>query len=890
MLKKLLRKQNLREVKMRIMLWRKQVSIRVILSAIMAFAWTLSTTAQTQSDVEFFSHEIRPIMERTCWNCHGEAIQSSGLDLSTRDAALAGGNRGPAIVPGDAEASRLFRQMAGMEGPQMPLGVPLPEEEVEKFRTWINDGAVWDAGPATTVAGNDFSAFATDVPASARNYWAFQLPGKAALPQVDNFNHPIDIFLEDKRKEGGITAAPRADKLTLLRRAYLDIIGLPPTFQETEDFLSDNSPDAWERLIDRLLASPHYGERWGRHWLDVARYADSDGYEQDVDRDNAWRYRDYVVNAFNSDKPYDQFITEQLAGDELDETTHESRIATGFLRAGPRVNFREKDNPERRWDYLDDVVATVGRGVLGVTIQCARCHDHKFDPILQKDYYSMTASIFGYVETDWPMLPDEQALDYLATTAELDDRVSSIREQIREIEQPYLTELKIERIRNEFPADILEAVLVPEDERTDGQKLLAAQVLTLGVPRDQVDEAMSEEARAQRAALRKLIEEVEGQRPEEPPMIEVVTDGDYRYTPDRAGDNVLGCPECRIKMDVPGSFLHDGEGSYEAPPAPFLIRGDPFSEGPEMTPDFLTVAKYGNPSTAIPRANGRTSGRRLALAQWITSEENPLTARVWVNRVWHHHFGRGIVASLDNFGIVGERPSHQELLDWLAVEFMESGWSTKKLHRLIMTSEAYKMASAFENEQNSLADLENHLLWKYRPQRLEAEAIRDVMMATSGGIDLTVGGKPIFPYIPQEILDTAVLFGRWDNQVDSSEVWRRSLYVYRRRTLSFPFFETFDLPDQNQTINTRNTSTVAPQALTLMNNPFVIGQAELFADRVAENIPYDIDQQVEMIYRSALTRPPTEEEAEVARQLVELGSLDDLTHVVFNLSEFLYRR
>ena len=875
---------------MRIMLWRKQVSIRVILSAIMAFAWTLSTTAQTQSDVEFFSHEIRPIMERTCWNCHGEAIQSSGLDLSTRDAALAGGNRGPAIVPGDAEASRLFRQMAGMEGPQMPLGVPLPEEEVEKFRTWINDGAVWDAGPATTVAGNDFSAFATDVPASARNYWAFQLPGKAALPQVDNFNHPIDIFLEDKRKEGGITAAPRADKLTLLRRAYLDIIGLPPTFQETEDFLSDNSPDAWERLIDRLLASPHYGERWGRHWLDVARYADSDGYEQDVDRDNAWRYRDYVVNAFNSDKPYDQFITEQLAGDELDETTHESRIATGFLRAGPRVNFREKDNPERRWDYLDDVVATVGRGVLGVTIQCARCHDHKFDPILQKDYYSMTASIFGYVETDWPMLPDEQALDYLATTAELDDRVSSIREQIREIEQPYLTELKIERIRNEFPADILEAVLVPEDERTDGQKLLAAQVLTLGVPRDQVDEAMSEEARAQRAALRKLIEEVEGQRPEEPPMIEVVTDGDYRYTPDRAGDNVLGCPECRIKMDVPGSFLHDGEGSYEAPPAPFLIRGDPFSEGPEMTPDFLTVAKYGNPSTAIPRANGRTSGRRLALAQWITSEENPLTARVWVNRVWHHHFGRGIVASLDNFGIVGERPSHQELLDWLAVEFMESGWSTKKLHRLIMTSEAYKMASAFENEQNSLADLENHLLWKYRPQRLEAEAIRDVMMATSGGIDLTVGGKPIFPYMPQEILDTAVLFGRWDNQVDSSEVWRRSLYVYRRRTLSFPFFETFDLPDQNQTINTRNTSTVAPQALTLMNNPFVIGQAELFADRVAENIPYDIDQQVEMIYRSALTRPPTEEEAEVARQLVELGSLDDLTHVVFNLSEFLYRR
>ena len=882
--------QDPREVKMRVKLFTKHVSNRVMLSALLAATGALPLSAQAQSDAEFFSHEIRPIMERTCWNCHGDAVKSSGLDLSTRDAALEGGNRGPAIVPGNAEASRLFRQLAGLEGPTMPLGVPLAEDEVEKFRLWINNGAVWDAGPATTVVGNDFSAFATDVPASARSYWAFQLPEKPTLPVIDSFDHPIDQFLEKERQVDAITAAPRADKLTLLRRAYLDLTGLPPTLDESEAFLADTAPGSWERVIDQLLASSHYGERWGRHWLDVARYADSDGYEQDVDRKNAWRYRDYIVNAFNSDKPYDEFITEQIAGDELDEATHESRIATGFLRAGPRVNFREKDNPERRWDYLDDVIATLGRGVLGMTIQCARCHDHKFDPILQKDYYSMAASIYGYIETDWPMLPDDQAQEYLTLTAEYDDRVSVIREQIREIEQPYLTELKIERIRNEFPEDILEAVLTPEDERSDGQKLLSAQVLTLGVPRGQVNASMSEEDNARREILRQRIEEVEAQRPDEPPMIEVVTDGDFRYTPDRAGDNVLGCPECRIKMDVPGSFIHDGEGSYEVPPAPFLIRGDPFSEGPEMQPDFLTVAKYGNPPTEIPRANGRTSGRRLALAQWITSEENPLTARVWVNRVWHHHFGRGIVTSLDNFGVVGERPTHPELLDWLAVEFMENGWSTKELHRTIMTSEAYKMSSVFENEQNSLADLENHLLWKYRPQRLEAEAIRDVMMASSGGIDLSVGGKPVFPYIPQEILDTAVLFGRWDNQVDGPEVWRRSLYVYRRRTLSFPFFETFDLPDQNQTINARNTSTVAPQALTLMNNPFVLNQAELFSDRITENVPYDIDQQVEMVYRTALTRPPTEEEAEVGRQLVELGSLDDLTHVVFNLSEFLYRR
>ena len=433
-------------------------------------------------------------------------------------------------------------------------------------------------------------------------------------------------------------------------------------------------------------------------------------------------------------------------------------------------------------------------------------------------------------------------------------------------------------------------MLTPEQERTDGQQLLAAQVLTIGVARNRVDAAMSELDKTRREVLRKRIQDMEAERPEEPAMIEIVTDGDYRYTPDRAGDNVLGCPECRIKMDEPGSFLHQGSERYEVPPANFLLRGDPFSLGPEMEPAFLTVATYGNPPTEVPRANGRTSGRRLALANWIASEDNPLTARVWVNRVWYHHFGRGVVASLDNFGMVGDRPTHPELLDWLAIEFMDNGWSTKGLHRLIMTSEAYQMASSFINEQNSLADLENHFMWRYRPQRLEAEAVRDVILATSGGIDLKVGGKPIFPHIPQEILDTAVLFGRWDNQVDGPEVWRRSLYVYRRRTLSFPFFETFDLPDQNQTINTRNTSTVAPQALTLMNNPFVLSQAELFSDTIEEKVPYNVDQQVEMVYQTALTRPPTQEEAEVGRQLVELGSLDDLTHVVFNLSEFLYRR
>ncbi len=861
----------------------------LLLITLLALFSTPSLFAQNETP-NVFTHAIRPIMERTCWNCHSEKVKSSGLDLSSREGALAGGSRGPAIVPGNAEASRLYRQLVGIEGPAMPLGGPLTAAEIDAVKNWINSGAEWDAGGTSVVAGDQFSAFATEVPDSARDYWAFKLPVQDELPTVSNYDLPIDRFLEAKRQASGVSAAPRADKLTLLRRAHLDLTGLPPTMQEMTAFLADESPDAWEKLIDNLLASPHYGERWGRHWLDIARYADSDGYEQDVDRANAWRYRDYVVNAFNGDKPYKDFLIEQIAGDELDETTHDTRIATGFLRAGPRVNFREKDNSERRWDYLDDVIATVGRGVLGITVHCARCHDHKFDPILQKDYYSFTASLFGYVETDYPMLPEQQAEEYLAKTDALNAQVSAVREQIRSLEQPYVDTLKIERIRRDFPQDVLNAVLTPEEARTSGQKLLAAQVLTLGVPADQVDARMSETDKTARQLLRSQIADIESLRPEAPPMIEIVTDGDYRYTPDRAGDDVLGCPECRILPDAPGSFLHRGPDPYEVPPAPFLIRGDPFSPGPEMQPAYLTVATYGEPVTKIPRPNGKTSGRRLALAHWIASEQNPLTARVWVNRVWHHHFGRGIVATLDNFGRVGEPPTHQELLDWLAVEFVNNGWSTKQLHRLMMTSEAYQMASTFDDAGNSEKDLENHTLWRFRPQRLEAETIRDVIMATSGGIDLAVGGKPVFPYIPQEILDTAALFGRWDNQVDGPEVWRRSIYVYRRRTLSFPFFETFDLPDQNITAAARNTSTVAPQALTLLNNPFVLGQAQLFANAIRERAPYDAGQQVELAYQMGLTRSPTASEMEIGQQLVASGSLEDLTHVIFNLSEFLYRR
>ena len=846
--------------------------------------------AQTGAEISFTDH-IRPIFERSCWNCHGEASQLSDLDLRTREAAVEGGVRGPALVPGRAEDSRLYRMLAGLDDPPMPMaGDPLSDAELMAIRTWIDDGAHWDAGGATSADAALAALENTLLPDGARDYWAFKLPKKAPVPASADYEHPVDRFLDAARQEAGVKAGPRADPMTLVRRAYLDLTGLPPTLEQIDEFLADKERGAWERLIDRLLDSPHYGERWGRHWMDVARYADSTGFEQDYRRDNAWRYRDYIIDAFNDDKPYNQFLREQIAGDELDHVTDETLIATGFLRAGPRVNFREKDNPERRHDYLDDVLGTLGRGVLGMTVHCARCHDHKFDPILQKDYYSMQASIFGYVEIDYPLLDRAGVREYREKNAALDAAQQPLRDEIAEIEAPHRERLRIELIKERFPENVQQAALKPEAERTAGEQLLAAQVLSINPPRRQVVEALSEAEGDRWSKLTAAVEALDAVRPPEPPMAEIVTDGDYRYAPDGPGDNVIGCPECRILPDEPGSFLHEEGGpAYEAPPNYFLIRGDPFSPGSEMSPGFLTVATYGDPPTALPRPDGRTSGRRLALAEWIASRDNPLTARVMANRIWHHHFGRGIVRTLDNLGRMGDAPTHPELLDYLAVEFMDRGWSVKEMHRLLMTSEAYRMASAHEDADSRAADPENRLLWQYRPQRLEAEALRDAIMTVSGAIDLTVGGQPVFPHVPQELL-LAARNGYWDNQEDGPDVWRRSVYVFRRRSLSFPFFETFDLPDQNQTAAARNVSTVATQALTLMNNEFVLNQARLFAERLEHAAPGDVDRQVDLAYRIALTRPPAAEEARIARDLVSSQSLVDLTHVMLNLNEFLYLR
>ena len=836
-----------------------------------------------------FSKDIQPLFQGTCWKCHGPAVQLSKLDLSSRESALKGGEGGAALVPGNAAKSRLYRMAAGLEKPAMPLGGKLKPEEIEAIRLWIDQGAAWDATakPLITTGTLEGTAVAeAPIPAEARNYWAFRKPVRVPSPTSGN---PVDAFVRKALAVNGITSAPAASPAMLVRRAYLDLIGLPPTPAQTAEFLNDRAADAWPRLIDRLLASPHYGERWGRHWLDVARYADSNGFEHDFDRPNAWRYRDYVIDAFNKDKPYNQFLREQIAGDELETVTPESLIATGFLRNYAKVGFREKDNPENRYDYLDDMIATLGRGVLGLTVQCARCHDHKFDPIRQMDYYRLQASLFGYVEVDHPLTSREQADEYAKEMAGVDARLGEVRRRLHTLEQPYRDQLLPAKYKK-FPRNVQDAISTPEAQRTPGQVLLADQVIrAVTVSSDEIDRAMKPEDLRDKRRLSGEIAQVEKTRPKPIPVAAGITDGDYRFTPDGPGDEPA--PGKGVKQEVTeGSFLHRGEGRYQVPPSYLLIRGDVNSKGARMQPGFVKVITYGNPPVEIPPASGQTSGRRRALAEWLVSPENPLTARVIVNRIWHHHFGRGLVPTLDNFGKMGESPSHPELLDWLALEFMNRGWSIKQMQRLIMTSDTYKMSSQFADAGAIAKDPENRLLWRYGARRLDAEIIRDSILAVSGALNTEAGGPPIFPTMQPEVL-ASMRYGIWKQQKeDGPEAWRRSVYIYRKRGLPLPLLDIFDLPNQNISCGARNVSTVPTQALALMNNDFVLRQAELFAGRLREAAPNDPAKQVELAYQLALDRAPDADERKLALDFLGEHKLVDLAHVMFNLNEFLYLR
>ncbi len=780
------------------------------------------------------------ILRTSCQPCHGAAMKQSDLDMRTRAAMLSGGKRGAAIVPGDPEKSNLYLFAAHRVKPEMPPGAKLSDAEIDTLRRWIAAGANMDDR--------------APVEAPAARHWAFVAPIVQAPPAVKErawVRGPVDAFLLAKLEANGLRPAPPANRRALVRRAYLDLWGLPPSPEQVDEFLRDTSEDAWPRLIERLLASPHYGERWGRHWLDLVRYADSAGFEFDRDRLNAWRYRDYVIRSFNADKPYDRFLREQLAGDEIDPTGDDAMIATGYLRLGVENNIRDE---RTRLDELDDVVSTTSLAILGMTVGCARCHDHKFDPIPTRDYYRIQAVFFPARPAEHPLVPPEAVAAFNAAQKEIAAAQAPIEKERTAIEKPYRDRIFDEKL-SKLPEYMQEAWRTPAEQRTEGQRLNAQQIrATMQITDEEILAIMSEEDKARRAKLVAEHRALEKRRPRPYP-----------------------------------SSMSIGERGREPAPSHLLLRGDPSSKGEVMKPGVLSAAASGEVPFPDPPAGAKSSWRRRGFAEWAASKENPLTARVMANRIWQHHFGRGIVATPSNFGKTGQAPTHPELLDWLALEFQRSGWSVKAMHRVIMNSSAYRMSP--RDDASALAlDPVNRWLWRMPRRRLEAEALRDAMMTVAGTLDRTVGGEPVLPYIDPSLFQSSSR-RTWNGRPDDDpSTWRRSVYVFAKRSIRYPMFEAFDQPDMIASCDRRNQSTTAPQALLLMNNASVLMQARAFAERVKREAGGDAAAQVARAFHLALARPPSAAERAESIDFIRSSptGLEDFCQTLFNLNEFAY--
>ena len=842
-------------------------------TAALALALTLPAVASAQEDER--ARRVYEILKANCLECHGES-RKGNLDLRTHATLIKGGATGRVVVAHEPLKSRLFLLVSHADPDDvMPLKRPkLSDDDVEAIRQWIEDGAsleaVEDAVPDEKRAPAALAKLEErPIGPQERQYWAFQKPRRPLVPTIAPMpshqraqpSNPIDAFLRAAMTQQGLTPAPRADRRTLIRRAYLDVLGLPPSPREVEAFVADRSPAAWPKLVARLLASPHYGERWARHWLDLVRYADSGGFEFDVDRREAWRYRDYVVNSFNSDKPYSQFVREQIAGDEYapaSPASNEAMIATGFLRLGPEGG----GGGERgRQDSLEDVIATTTLTFTGLTVACARCHNHKFDPIPQRDYYRIQAVFSSTRPADHPLVPAHEVDAHRAETARIDGLLKPLRQAKRDLEAPYLKEL-VDREVALLPEYLQTAWKTPAAERTEGQRLNVAQIertLQMDSLRAKITEAhivalMPDDVKAKHAALKEEIAAADAKKPPPYPTARAIA-----------------------------------EGARDPRPSYFLHRGSIDAKGSVMTPGVITVASEAEHDFSPPPPDAKSSWRRRAFAEWLVSPANPLTARVMVNRLWQHHFGEGIVRTPSNFGKMGEAPSHPELLDWLAVEFVERGWSMKAIHRLMLTSDTYQMSSR-DVAANVAVDPGNRLFWRMPRQRLEAEALRDLILATAGSLDRTMGGSNVFPYIDPDLFEASSK-RHWPGKPDSDpSTWRRSLYVFSKRSIRYPLFEAFDQPNLVNSVDRRNRSTVAPQALLLMNNAFVLLQSEKFAERLHRDAGNDVARQIDLAFRIALARPPEAVERQKAIQFVRQDGLAAFCHVLFNLNEFVYRQ
>jgi hypothetical protein len=805
---------------------------------------------------------------------------------------LQGGDSGPAVVKGGAEKSVLYQQIVKKA---MPPGkaAKLADAEVLLIRDWINAGA--PGGPTEKVVVEPA------VTAKDRRFWSFLPPVRPEVPRVKDQGQvrtPLDTFVLANLEARGLGFSPDAAPATLVRRVYFDLLGLPPTPREVDAFLNDKRPGAYERLVDRLLASPHYGERWGRHWLDAAGYADTVGTDNDAaiirEREGLWRYRDYVVSSFNADKPFDHFLTEQLAGDELVDwrgaarftpEIREALVATGFLRtAVDNTTEAELNLPLERYQVLHDTIESLTSNLLGLTVACARCHSHKFDPISQTDYYRLMACLTpAYNPQSWIQAQDRHLDDVSAREKEeivqhnatLDGQVARLNGKVAALRAPYerrLFEAKLGALPAVLRADVQAALAMPAPKRSAVQKYLAEKI------------GPSLQVSPQEVAGRLKVEDAAAVA--------------------RIQAQVAECSARRCSFGKIQALFEKGQ----PPPTYFLRRGNHLTPGPEVQAGFIAVLTDPKESVIIaPNSSlGKSSGRRTALARWVTRPNHPLTARVFVNRVWQHLFGRGIVTTPDNFGHSGSRPTHPELLDWLAVEFVSKGWKVKALQRLIVTSTVYRQASFRKGKPKAASDPDrvdpdNQLLWRMRLRRLESEIIRDAVLAVSGKLNPTPGGPPV----PLEARNDGFVVVDEKKLTSPTGKWRRSLYLLARRNYHLSLLGVFDQPVVATNCTRRVSSTVPLQALTLMNDAFIMEQAEHFAARVIAGTGSTETSRIDTAFQLAFARHPTSKEKAWGHSLLQKQArryraekcsaaeaqkkaLSSLCHMLLCANEFLY--
>jgi hypothetical protein len=803
---------------------------------------------------EFFEQNVRPLLVENCYSCHGAKKQKGGLRLDSLETILKGGESGPAIVPGKPEESLLV-EAVNHAGIEMPPTGKLSPQKIAVLTRWVSLGAPWPRrGPKPHATSTDLRTAGKNLSADDRALWSLQPVRPGPLPAISQSRsrdwaqwprNAIDHFVLKVLLDHDLTPAAEGDRATLIRRVSFDLTGLPPTPADVDEFLADDAPEAYEHLVDRLLASPRYGQRWGRHWLDLVRYAESDGYRQDAVRPYAWHYRDYVVRAFNSGKPYDRFLAEQLAGDEIDPDDPEMRIATGYLRLGT-YEYNQR-NVRGQWaDILNDITDVTGEVFLGLGIGCARCHDHKFDPILQEDYYRLQAFFTPLFPHDnLTLARPREWTEYLAKRIVWERRAEEVLRQVAQIEKPYRDKGGSAALAK-FPDEVKAILAKPESDRSPLERQLGALAYRqIAFEHAQVPSMLKGPDKARWEELQKALRQFDVLRPVAPEPVLTVTD---------------------VGPVAPPTYV-------------------PGARTPEpIEPGFPSVLDPGPARVERPATAPHSTGRRLALARWLTQSDNPLVTRVIVNRIWQYHFGRGLVGTSSDFGSLGETPSHPALLDWLATHFVAQAWQIKPLHRLIVTSATYRQSSERTVQDIALArrvDPENRLLWKRTVQRLDAEEIRDAMLAISGELEQAIGGPSVATSQPRRTIDTRAI-----------------------RNIHDALLDAFDAPDGSATTAQRSTTTSATQALLLINGEWPLARARALASRLErEQLGSSDDRdKIVLAYRWVFGHRPDPGElthavaflgrqsnlAQLPRTRAAREALVDFCHVLFNSNEFLY--